>query len=279
MKRRATVVIVNGNDRYMIYRKIEILIVLLIIFIMSLYAFLHQIKINDSFSDAADTFMAMNQDTAFSIDKVYLYSSAYATNSLDNRSIWNLSVNQYTDIALYINNRYANGLNYYNSIKSLTISDISFNKANYGKPSLYYKDIQNFATSNFNEDYKIDKNLDFSIENDSIDTSVPSIYSNAQNPITLGYVNSALKENYVIEDDSSTITYDGNLLRMTEVSLSSMKCTISFKITLTNYYNNVFVANVYIDIPLEDDNGDTIYQGKLEKTIENTNLFKFFRIK
>ena len=54
---------------------------------------------------------------------------------------------------------------------------------------------------------------------------------------------------------------------------------MSFNITLTNYYNQKFVANVYIDIPLEDTTtGDNIYKGKFVKVLENTNLIKFFRM-
>ena len=138
-------------------------------------------------------------------------------------------------------------------------------------PSLYYKDILNFANQSINEESKITDTLNFNIVTNELDTSNASIYSNCQNPITLSYVNKNVKENYIIEDGSSTLKYDGNILRMTEVPMTSMKCTVSFKIT--------YIANVYIDIPLEDQyTGESIYNGKIEKTLENSNLIKFFRI-
>ncbi len=279
MKRRATVVIVNGNDRYKVQKKMQLIAFLLVFLILITYLYIHRYYVNNEFSESATRLAMLNTNTVFSIDKIYLYSSAYATNNIDSRPIWNLNVNQYTDIALYINNRYSEGINYNNSIKSLTISDINFTKGKAGTPSLYYKDILNFANQSINEESKIGDLLDFKIVTDELDTSSASIYSNCQNPITLSYVNKNVKENYIIEDGSSTLKYDGNILRMTEVPMTSMKCTVSFKITLTNMYNHKYIANVYIDIPLEDQyTGESIYNGKIEKTLENSNLIKFFRI-
>ena len=279
MKRIKTVVIVNGDDKFKFYRKIEILVVLLIVLSVSIYAFVHQNRMNNSFSAYVENINMLNNNTIFSIDKIYLYSSASATNNTDARPIWNLNVNQYTDIALFINNRYDQGLNYSNSIKSLEISDISFNKGSLGTPGLYYKDIKNFANFELKPENKIDDKLEYTVVNvDEVDTSLSQIYSNCQNPITLEYINENIKTNYLIENQNETITFNGNLLRMAEVPLTDIKCTVSFKITIINYYNQKFIANVYIDIPLEDTySGVSIYNGKIVKKLENTNLIKFFR--
>jgi hypothetical protein len=54
---------------------------------------------------------------------------------------------------------------------------------------------------------------------------------------------------------------------------------VSFNINIINNYDQKFVANVYIDIPLEDTTtGDNIYKGKFVKKLENTNLIRFFRL-
>ena len=69
------------------------------------------------------------------------------------------------------------------------------------------------------------------------------------------------------------------LLKKAGILLSQMKCTLSFTITIINNYNQKFVATVYIDIPLEDSmNNTSIYDGKIVKNIENTNLVKFVRV-
>ena len=190
MKRIKTVVIVNGDDKFKFYRKIEILVVLLIVLSVSIYAYVHQNRMNNSFSEYVEKINMLNNNTIFSIDKIYLYSSASAINNTDARPIWNLNVNQFTDIALFINNRYDQGLNYSNSIKSLEISDISFNKGSLGTPGLYYKDIKNFANFELKDENKIDDKLAYTVVNvDEVDTSLSQIYSNCQNPITLEYKN------------------------------------------------------------------------------------------
>ena len=93
------------------------------------------------------------------------------------------------------------------------------------------------------------------------------------------YVNNNIKENQIISDINKEIKFDGTLLRTSGVLLKDIKSTISFNITIVNYYNQKFVANVYIDIPLEDNiTGETIYNGKFVKKLDNTNLIRFFRI-
>ena len=88
-----------------------------------------------------------------------------------------------------------------------------------------------------------------------------------------------MEEDTIISDISTPLTYDGSLLKKAGILLSQMECTISFTITIVNNYNQKFVATVYIDIPLEDSMSSTsIYDGKLIKNIENTNLVKFIRV-
>ena len=83
-----------------------------------------------------------------------------------------------------------------------------------------------------------------------------------------------------MSDISSDVIYDGSLLRKCGVVLSDISSYVSFNINIVNNYNQKFVANVYIEIPLEDTvTGDSIYNGRFVKKIEGTNLIKFFRIK
>ena len=113
-----------------------------------------------------------------------------------------------------------------------------------------------------------------------VDYSKPQIYADASNPISLEYINSDIKKNQILSDISSDVTYDGSLLRRGSVVISDISSHISFNINIVNNYNQKFVANVYIDIPLEDTvTGDTIYNGKFVKKIESENYIKFFRIK
>lgn len=336
-------IIISGRRPHSIKRKLFIAIALFIIAAV-LYRHIYLIKVsNDKFAKQASNFYKLNAQTVFSIDKIYMYSSANAIENKENRPVWNMNLYQYTDIAIYINNRSDDKLTYENSIKSLYIDNIKFTDVKKGKPSIYYKDINEFGKSiytktieenssvieqsavntttaendenisaeeaNNNDESaqderqeehtqiedivtlrkqaiekkqqeKIADKLEFAILNDGdIDYTKPQLYTDCSNPITLEFVNDNIKENQVISDIKNEIIYDGNLLRRSGVVLNEIACTLSFNITLINYYDQKFVANVYIDIPLEDTNtGDNIYKGNFVKILENTNLIKFFRL-
>ncbi len=283
MKNKKTTIVIKGktNTRYNIFYKLVATIVLIVIFIILLTNLIINKVTNNKFAQEANEFSKMNATTVFSIDKIYMYSSASATSNQDTRPIWNLDVSQYTDIALYINNRPLEGQNYENSIKEMYISNVKFVGPEVGTPTIYYKNINNFGKINSTEDYKIEDKLEYDvIKEGDVDYSKPQIFSNCQNPITLEYINKDIKQNTIISDISSEIKFDGSILRRTGVILDTISSTLSFKITIINYYNQEFVTNVYIDIPLRDTvNNATIYNSNIVKKLESTNLIKFFRIK
>lgn len=73
-----TTVVINGNQRFKLRRKLIIAIVLIIATIL-LYVYLAStFLINKSFAEETDEFYKLNQKTIFSIDKIYMYSSASA---------------------------------------------------------------------------------------------------------------------------------------------------------------------------------------------------------
>lgn len=318
--KKQTTVVVNGNKGYNLRRKLVIAIVMVIIACL-LFRYTMLIKIsNENFAKQASDFYRLNSQTIFSIDKIYMYSSAGAIENKESRPVWNLNLYQFTDIALYINNRSDDKFNYENSIKSLYIDNIKFTNVKNGEPSLYYKNINDFGKSIYNkaiddsstpaetqepngeqsqentqevniyeqrkkiieekQKEKITEKLEFSILNDGdVDYSKPQLYTDCSNPITLEYINNNIKENEIISDIKNDVVFDGNILRKSGVILSDIACTMSFNIIIINNYNQRFIANVYIDIPLEDTTtGDNIYSGKFVKKIENTNFIRFFRL-
>ena len=259
------------------------LIILLVIFVICVFIGIYMLNVylvNKEFSEDIAKISKLNTETIFSIDRIYMYSSADAKSNETNKPIWDLDIFQYTDIALYINNREEEGISYENTIKSLTIDNIKFNGLETGTASLYYKNVNDFGKLSNIEENKIDNSLNFNIINSGeVDYTKPELYSNCQNPITLEYVNSNMKEETKISDISSPLIYDGSLLKKGGILLNNIKCTISFRITIINYYNQKFVATAYIDVPLEDTfNNNSIYDGKIIKNIENTNIIKFIRV-
>ena len=51
VKRRATVVIVNGNDRYKVRKKMQLIALLLAVLILMTYLYIHIYYVNDEFSE------------------------------------------------------------------------------------------------------------------------------------------------------------------------------------------------------------------------------------
>ena len=280
MKKKSLIVDEKTRKKNKFIVKLIITIALLILCIVTIVNIISIYKVNSEFSNYIDGLARLNSKTVFSIDRIYLYSSADATSNETTKPVWDLNVSQFTDIAIYINNRADSGVNYENTIKELAISNVQFNNLQSGTPSLYYKNVNDFAKLTSVEENKINDSLEFNIVNSGdADYTNPVIYSNCQNPITLEYVNTNMEEDTIISDISTPLTYDGSLLKKAGILLTQMKCTLSFTITIVNNYNQKFVATVYIDIPLEDSmSGASIYDGKLIKNIENTNLVKFIRV-
>ncbi len=277
------VVIINGVTKAEIWQKILACIVLSIVLFTILILYFRIIHINNSFVKEYEAFVDLNKNTVFSIDRVYLYSNAGTTSNEDSKPEWNVNINQYTDICLYINNRPENGQNYENSIKELYISDISFSDLNLGQPSLYHKSLYDLARFTMEEQDLIKTNQNYFYEvinSGDIDYSKSQIYANCQNPIILEYVNAKIKENYIISDISKDMTFDGSILKTAGVLLDDIACTVSFKINIRNFYDQEFTANVYIPIPLYNNyDNTTIYDGKFVKQINSKNYIKFYRIK
>lgn len=281
--------IVEDKDRKIeikkkFYIKLMITVVILILSIILIANTIARYAVNDKFAESISEIAKMNSKTVFSIDRIYLYSGADAKSKETTKPIWDLDVYQYTDIALYINNRDEEGVTYENTIKDIKIDNVKFNNLQSGEANLYYKNVNNFAKFNDEENSgnEINDDFEFKIVNsgDNLDYAEPIIYSNCQNPITLEYVNKNMKKDTIISDIGESLIYDGSLLKRAGILLSKIECMLSFKVTITNNYNQEFVATVYIDIPLEDKASDTtIYDGKVIKEIKNTNLVKFVRVK
>ena len=283
MKKYEEGVVIGGSKkRYNIKEKIYWIIALSLAIVMFGVFTMHTNHVNQVFAEEVDAFSKLNAKTVFSIDKIYLYSSASGEAPAENNNVsWNLNLFQYTDIAIYINNNSDTIFDYSNSIKELKISNVQFKDLKTGKPALYFKSINNFAKYVPNSsDYKIEKEFNYEVLNDGeLDYATPKVYADVSNPITLEYLNTDIK-NASYTDVTEELTYDGSLLRKSSVNLNDIACTLIFNITIINNYNQEFVSTVSLKIPLEDDfTGNSIYDGKIVKTIEDNTTYRFFRTK
>lgn len=217
-----------------------------------------------------------NISDVFIIDKIVFFSSCYSNSSINSNNTTTINnLSQYTDIAIFINNM-NNEFSLENTLKSLSIENISFNVSpNLGTPNLYYKSLMNFAKSEVLEDNLLDSDLSFSISSENnIDYSKPMLFNNCANPITLSYVNSNIKNDYTISNDINSIVYDGSLLNKCNILLDDLSCGLSFTILIENNLGENFSCPIYINIPLKNDTS-SIYDGSYTY-IYNPN-YKFYK--
>lgn len=256
----------------------SVVILLFIIVYISIYLFMNY-KIKNSFENSIISKANLNDKTIFSIEKIVMFSTGYATTNNTNLDIWNLNLSQYTDIALYINNNISNGLTDENIIKSLSIDNIKFDPTpSIGLPTLNYKNINDFGKyiDIENSSDLVFKVIDYNTE---INYDVPEVYNSLQNPITLGYVNKNIKTNYSLVNNNEILIFDGSLLEKCKVLLNDINTTITFDIKVINNLNQEFICNISIPILLEDTNNSNIYDGNIFKTFNYENEYNFYRIK
>lgn len=259
---------------------ILLIILISIVIILGQISFVqikNKISSKSSLEDPSLEFAKENANTIFSIDKIIYFSSAHANTSINSNSSFTISnLYQYTDIAIFINNHSDGNYTLENTLKSLSIKDIEYSlKPSTGNPNLYYKNLNKFATSEYDENNKINSDFSFNITSeDEIDYQSPTLYNNCANPIILSYVNSNIKQDYTLNESILNISYDGSLLKHTNVTLNSIACRISMVINITNNLDETFRCPISLEIPLSTESS-TIYDGTL--TLKASTNYNFIR--
>ena len=233
---------------------------------------------NDSnfFVDSIIQLQQKNEKSIFSIDKITYYSSCNANGDTNSNSSFTISnLYQYTDIAIFLNPE-STTLNEKNTLKKVTLDNIEIMlKPSVGIQNIYYKNLTDFATPKYLPENIINNSISFETTSENtIDYSKPILYNNCANPITLCYINSNLKDNYTFSNDISKLTYNGSLLKMCGIALSSLNCKISFNINITNNLDEIYSCPIILNIPLSTEYS-TIYDGNL--TFKDTVNYKFIR--
>ena len=232
---------------------------------------------SNSFLNSSLEFQQNNEKTIFSIDKITYFSSANATVETNSNSSFTISdLYQYTDIAIFLT-PHSEALTSKNTLKSVTLSDIQFSSVpRVGTPSLYYKNINDFASSKFSKDNLISGEINFDATSENqIDYSKPILYNNCANPITLCYVNSDIQDKYTLSNKISNIAHNGSLLKTCGITLNSISCKLSFVVNITNNLDEIYTCPITLTIPLSTESS-TVYDGNL--TLKDTTNYKFINM-
>lgn len=268
----------KNNDKLVTKKIIYIgIVIVLLLIIIVIFKIIYIKALNKkNFENSIMSFAEKNQETIFTIDKMVFFSSSDSrnkTSTTSNFSIENLYT--YTDIAIFIdNNSEENTIE--NTLKNLKITNIRFTKEPIiGQPNLYFKSINNFAKSEFEDSNLIDKELNYEITSEDESTlNGPILYNNCANPITVSYINQNIKTDYTITDTQNPLTYNGTLLKRCGIVISSIETSISFDIEIENNKNQKFRTTVYFNIPYEDAT-KSIFDGNY--TIKQNTNFNFYR--
>lgn len=256
----------------------------LIIFIILLFIWGEIIKnyrANKEFAEFGEKIASSNENKVFNIDKIILCSNANAIDNSENKNVSSLSVYQYTDIAIYINNKNKEQeLTKENTISELFIDNIEIvTSSDIGKQSLKYKNLMAFGSKETLSDYNYNDRIDFNVvytnkENEEADYNEPNFYTDCSNPITLEYINQDLKNDYKITDKDN-VSFDGKILKSAGIKIEDINSKIRFKINIRNNNNESFSSWVNFQIPLNDIyEGNSIKSKVLDKDNYRNTFFK-----
>ena len=219
-----------------------------------------------SYSNQVVELAEQNENPIFKIHKIIVYSGANAIDSSENESLKDLSILQYSDIAIYLDNTSTiYDMTAENTIKQLYIDNIKITTgSDKGHQYINYKNALDFAKYKDIEEPTSDK-IEYNIvtnnsENDNTDYSKPTFYSDCSNPITLEYMNKDIITNYATSNDSNTISFNGKVLQEAGINLNDINYTLTFNINILNNQNEHFICTMKLDIDLSGDDGG-IYKG------------------
>lgn len=224
-----------------------------------------------------------NENSIFNVQKILLYSSANVISNSKDQSLKDMSICQYTDLLIYIDNSQSSSeLTDENSVKELYIDNIVItSNVDKGTKILNYKN--SFNVGKYTDIKQPENNrIDFKIintnqENENHNYDEPTFYTDCSNPITLGYLNKDILTNYSVTDDSKSISFNGKVLKEANINLKDINYTLRFTIHIVNNLNQTFAYNMKLDVNLDDNNGG-IYNGYTYKSKSTSgNEYRFFR--
>ena len=276
-------------------QKIIVLIIAIIvlIFMCSLvYRNIISVKrANNILSKEMEAIVEENKNPVFTIQKVVLYSSAEYEDLSVEQNLQDISIHQYTDIALYISNdetqdgsKKAQNTEYElteaNTVSQLYIDEIKVESKNdLGLKLFNYKnplEVGKYRTIEESVE-RIDFEVIHKNEENKNEYSKPTFFTDCSNPITVGMLNKNVLEHCTASNDG-TLALDGSILKKAGVNLEDLQTVISFKVHLKNNLNEEFICNVVIENDLGNGT-ETIYDGYLLKVLssEDLNNLKFFK--
>ena len=203
----------------------------------------------------------------FEISKIKYYSSANAISNTTNyqNPEWNITIYQYTDIAIYLDRINApKPENYIAKLAFRLTSSLPEDTA------IYYLNPQNFGNSNLSLDDKIAEELNYSVINssnreNSQNYNIPIFFQDCSNPITMRIVNT-FPNHYKVSKDS-TLVYNGSLLKNIGIEPNTLNRNFQFELEMETKQGTPKTIPIELEIPLEDETR-SILDGDFEQEVK-----------
>ncbi len=243
-----------------------LIIMLFVVFLLYYYLIFSNILNKNQFANQMLNIFDENENSIFRVQKILTYNSATAIDNSQDNSLQNMSIYQFSDISIYIDNlSYISDLTDENTVKELYIDNIVISSdKDIGMKCLNYKNPLNFGKYKYIEAPKNNR-IDFNIintnsQNENTDYSAPTFYTDCSNPIALGYLNKDILTNYSVSNDSSSVSFNGKILKEANIAIEDINYTLNFRINIVNNLNQKFYYNMSLKIDMSDENGG-IYNG------------------
>ena len=200
-----------------------------------------------------------DENSIFHLENILWYNSATLVNNSDEQTLNSMSICQFSDISIYIDNKLENSeLTDENTVKELYIDNISLTSKlyigtqilNYKNPMYFGKYIDVANNENGRIDFRI---INTNEQNDNNNYNEPTFYTDCSNPITLGYINKNIFKTRSLSDEETTIALNSKVLKDANVSLDDINSTLNFTIHIVNNLDEHYSYNMHLNLGLDED--------------------------
>lgn len=222
-----------------------------------------------------------NKEPIFKVSKIIKYSGAEAIDNTVEQNLQDLSIQQYSDIAIYIDNK-SEELTEENSVKELYLDNFNINVGyKYGTPTLYYKNPLEISKYRKIDENQIQDSLNYNViytneENENNNYEKPTFFADCSNPITIGYINKDIVNNYQVTKENGLVSFDGRIFNNINMDLKELSPKISFTIHLKNNLDQNFICNMSANLQLETEEG-SVKSGYIIQIADEIEYYRFFR--
>ena len=242
---------------------IFILIIILGIILYAYFRIIYMYRNNNIFvKDALNLAREIN-NPIFKIEKILIYSDVNIEDLSVEQNLSNINVSQFTDFAIYINNKLrTDELSEENTVNNIYIDNIKVTKTPLGIQKVFYKSLNDLCKYQ-----KIEQDvnkIDYIVAHTNIEKKniieANSFYTDCSEPAIMSYVNENIMKNKDISETKEKLSLDGSILKLLNIDLNDLAYEISFTINIENNLGEKFYCNMKMNINLNSNEGRNLYR-------------------